>query len=56
MKVKNVNNVPQYALTMRYWVVRAVEGEMWFWGAWNDEYTACMAAAELFNGGVVVNL
>lgn len=56
MKVKNVNNVPNYAHDYRYWVVRAVEGELWFWGAWNDENRANEVAAELFNGAIVVNI
>ena len=51
-----VNNVPQYAHNYRYWVVRAVEGELWFWGAWNDENRANEVAAELLNGAIVVNM
>ena len=51
-----VNNVPEYAANYMYWVVRAVNGELWFYGAWNDENRANEVAAELFNGAIVVNM
>ena len=51
----HVNNVPEYAHHHRYWVVRAVNGELWFYGAWDDEDRANEVAAELPNGALVFN-
>lgn len=31
-----VNNTPEYASAYKYAVARCCDGEMWFWGAWND--------------------
>lgn len=55
-KMKNamvkVNNVPAYAESLRFWVVRLVDGALWFWGAWSDEQGAQNAAREI--GGLMV--
>ena len=29
-------NVPEYAHNYRFWVVTPHNGDLWFWGAWND--------------------
>ena len=47
-----VNNVPAYAESLHFWVVRLVDGALWFWGAWSDEQGAQSAALEI--GGLVV--
>lgn len=47
----HINNVPGYALKYNYIVARFVDGELWFWGAWNDRQTAHHVAEEI--GGVV---
>ena len=31
-----VNNIPDYADKYRYWVVNEVEGDIWFYAAYND--------------------
>jgi hypothetical protein len=36
----NVQNVPEYALKIPYWVCRPIDGTLWFWGAWDDEEEA----------------
>ena len=51
MSVK-VNNVAKYAESKKYIVARSLGGELWFWGAWDDEAKATQAALEI--GGVVV--
>ncbi len=48
-----VNNVAKYAESKRYIVARSLDGELWFWGAWDDEEKAKQAAAEI--DGVVVS-
>ena len=48
-----VNNVPDYAREYKYWVVRNSEGELWFYGAWQDKETAYHVAT-LVNNGLVV--
>ena len=30
----DVENVPDYALCYRYWIVTPSRGRLWFWGAW----------------------
>lgn len=47
-----INNLPSYADEYAYIVVRRVNGELWFWGAWNDRREANEAAIEI--GGIVV--
>lgn len=47
-----VNNVPEYAQNYNYWVVNRVNGELWFWGAWNDRDRANEVALEI--GGITL--
>lgn len=47
-----VNNVPDYAKNYNYWVVNRVNGQLWFWGAWNDRDTANEVALEI--GGITL--
>lgn len=47
-------NLPEYAWT-RHWVVaKNVNGDIYFWGAWN-EITKAMQAAEDIGGIVIEN-
>lgn len=52
LEMKNINNMPEYAETKKYIVVRRVKGELWFWGAWNDRDTANEVALEI--GGITL--
>lgn len=47
-----INNVCASALEFPYWVVRPVDGELWYYGAWNEESTAKRVASEI--EGIVV--
>ena len=49
-----INNLPAYAKEYKYIVVRKIDKELWFWGAWNDMDKANEAAVEI-NGMVVTN-
>lgn len=49
-----INNLPAYANNYKYIVVREVDGELWFWGAWNDANKANEAALAI-DGEVVTN-
>ena len=40
-----VMNVPDYAYHHRFWVVTPHNGDLWFWGAW-DEFDECSKEAE----------
>ena len=53
MDMKEINNVPQYAHEYRFIVYRVVDGERYFWGAWNDSGKAVTAAKEI--GGEVMD-
>lgn len=35
-----VENVPEYALSYRYWIVTPVHGRLWFWGAYRTKSNA----------------
>lgn len=48
----NINNLPAYAENKSYIVVRSVDGELWFWGAWDDRDTANEVALEI--GGITL--
>jgi hypothetical protein len=47
----NINNMPA---TVRAWIVaREVNGELWFWGSWDDRRAAEKAAREI--GGMAID-
>lgn len=50
-----INNVPDYANDYRFIVARYVDGEYWFWGAWNDRNKANEVAIELGDASVFEN-
>ena len=52
--VASVRNFPSYAVKYRYIVARAVNGEVWFYGAYDDEEWANTVAAEA-EGFVLIN-
>ena len=41
-----INNLPKYATEYKYIVARNIEGEWWFFGAYNDGFKAERAAIE----------
>lgn len=45
MKVE-INNLPEYASQYKYIVATVDKGELWFWGAYDDEDEAREAAVE----------
>lgn len=47
-----VQNVPEYAWGRAWWVARVVDGQAWFWGAYDDEHRAWEVA--IAEGGQVV--
>jgi len=49
-----INNLPTYANEYKYIVARRIDGELWFWGAWNDRNKANEVALEI-EGEVVTN-
>lgn len=49
-----INNLPTYANEYKYIVAYRVDGELWFWGAWNDCNKANEVALEI-GGEVVTN-
>lgn len=49
-----INNVPTYANEYNYIVAERIDGELWFWGAWNDGNKANEVALEI-NGEVFQN-
>lgn len=49
-KVK-VNNKPED--TEKYIVARLSDGELWYWGSWDDKVTATRVASTFKNGVVV---
>ena len=42
-----INNKPAYAHQYEYIVARLVDGELWFYGAWNDKAEADEVAHEV---------
>ena len=48
-----INNLPEYAKDCKYIVVRLVDNEVWFWGAYEDLAKAYQSASEI-NGIVVL--
>ena len=49
-----INNLPDYAINHDYIVVRAVNGELWFYGAYDTEERA-YEVAEIEDGAVLRN-
>jgi hypothetical protein len=43
--------VPDYAYDHRYIVARECDNDWWFWGAYDDQFKATIAAEQI--GGVV---
>ena len=50
--LENVKNVPTYAYNYRAVVIREVDGDWWYWGAYND-CSAANAAAVAIGGEIV---
>lgn len=48
-----INNMPKDT-TEKYIVARRVDGDLWFWGAWNDRNRANEVAMEI-GGEVIIN-
>ena len=48
-----INNMPKNT-EEKYIVARRVDGDLWFWGAWNDRNRANEVAMEI-GGEVIVN-
>lgn len=44
---EKINNLPKYAEDKKYIVARRVEGELWFWGAYDDPNKAVDAVMEI---------
>ena len=42
-----IKNLPAYANDYRYIVVRRVDGDLWFYGAWNELNRAIEVAIEI---------
>lgn len=43
----NVNNLPSYATRYKFVVARNVDGELWFWGAYDERENADEAAKSI---------
>ena len=50
-----IQNKPDYELS-KYIVAKAVDGQLWFWGTWNDLNEALKVARSFENGCVVENV
>jgi len=50
--MEHIHNLPDYARTRNYIVVRVVDNEFWFWGAW-DELDPAWDAAMAIDGYVI---
>lgn len=53
IKKMTINNMPKDT-TEKYIVARRVNGDLWFWGAWNDRNKANEVAIEI-HGEVIEN-
>jgi hypothetical protein len=51
MEKKKIHNVPEYAYKYKYIVHSIVNGEFWFYGAYNDIVKAMEAAAAIQGSG-----
>ena len=52
--MSTVKNLPEYANEYKYIVASQVDGDLLFWGAWNNMKKAIKAAEEI-GGKVVMN-
>lgn len=50
-----INNLPDYAQNCNYIVATTVDGELWFWGAYDDYKKAQYAANETFDRLIIDN-
>ena len=52
----NINNVPSYAKSYKYWVVRDCGKDgLWFYGSWSNFKTAKAIRKTIANGKIYVN-
>lgn len=49
-----INNLPANYKNYKYLVVREVMGEVWFYGAWRDNFEAALQQSDEIDGGHVV--
>ena len=52
--MSTVKNLPEYANEYKYIVASQIDGDLLFWGAWNNMKKA-ISAAEKIGGKVVMN-
>ena len=53
MKTLTIKNLPEYANDFEFVVVRKVDDDFWFWGAYAEGYKADRIAHEV--GGLIVH-
>ena len=51
--MQNVNNIPNYARNKNYFVVREVDGELWFYSAYND-YSVAYSMTIAYDGFMII--
>ena len=49
----NIINAPEYANHYEFVVVREIDNDLWFWGAYSDGFKADKAAREI--GGIIIH-
>ena len=49
----NLMNMPEYANDYEFVVAREIDGDFWFWGAYENGFKAEQVAMEI--GGVVIH-
>lgn len=49
-----INNLPDYAINYNYIVASVLDGDLWFYGAWDNEDKA-YDMARIINGAVIKN-
>lgn len=49
----NILNMPEYASHYEFVVVREIDNDLWFWGAYPDGFKAEQIALEI--GGLIVH-
>ena len=52
--MSTVKNLPEYANEYKYIVASQIDGDLLFWGAWNNMKKAINAAVEI-GGKIVMN-